>query len=343
MSIVSHSLDVFSKGVWPEIHQIDDPELKELADSLPSIALRSKAPATVKKYAGGFSRWKKWAKSKPGIEAFPAKPFQFALYLAFLVQSAKTSAPIEEAINSLSWVHQLAVVEDPTDHPLVKQVLAGAKRILAHKTAKKEPITPEILHRMFDKFVTPAAQLPIIRTMTICLLGYAGFFRFGELASLRECDVSFYDEHAEVFVESSKTDQFREGAWVPIARTNSNICPVTMLERYFCLANIQGNADKLLFRGLTSTKQGYRLRPSGGISYTRVRELVLEKLQEIGLEPKLFGLHSLRSGGASAAANAGIPDRWFKRHGRWLSENAKDGYIKDKLEDRLCVTRNLGL
>ena len=116
-----------------------------------------------------------------------------------------------------------------------------------------------------------------------------------------------------------------------------------MLERYFRLGDIKGDADKLLFRGLTPTKHGYRLRPSGGISYTRVRELVLEKLQEIGLDPKMFGLHSLRAGGASNAANAGIPDRWFKRHSRWLSENAKDGYIKDKLEDRLRVTRNLGL
>ena len=139
----------------------------------------------------------------------------------------------------------------------------------------------------------------------------------------------------EVFIESSKTDQFREGAWVPIARTNSNICPVAMLERYFRLANIQGDADKLFFRGLTSTKQGYRLRPSGGISYTRVRELVLEKIQEIDLDPKLFSLHSLRAGGVSAAANAGIPDHWFKWHGRWLSENAKDGYVKDKLKGRL--------
>ena len=79
---------------------------------------------------------------------------------------------------------------------------------------------------MFAKFVTPAAELPVIHTMTICLLGYAGFFRFSKLAFLRECDVVFYDEHVEFFVESSKTDQFREGAWVPIIRTNWDICPV---------------------------------------------------------------------------------------------------------------------
>ena len=66
--------DVFSKGIWPEVYQIDGPDLKSLAKALPAIALRSKAPATVKKYAGGFSRWKKWAITKPGIDIFLAKP-----------------------------------------------------------------------------------------------------------------------------------------------------------------------------------------------------------------------------------------------------------------------------
>ena len=335
--------DVFNHGIWPELKDIKDPELKDLAESLPALVLRGKAPATVKKYAGAFSRWRRWSASKPTLQAFPAKPFQVALYLSYLTRSAKTSAPVEEAVNSLSWAHQLAVVEDPTDHPLVKQVLAGAKRVLAHKTCKKEPITPEILQKLSDRFVTRDADLSVIRTMTICLLGFAGFFRFSELSSLKESDVTFYATHMEVFVESSKTDQFRERAWVPIARTGSDICPVTMMERYFKLADIRRDPEKFLFRGLSRVSNGYRLRPSGGISYSRVRELLLEKLKAVGLDPKQFGLHSLRSGGASAAANAGVPDRWFKRHGRWQSENAKDGYIKDTLENRLRVSKNLGL
>ena len=51
----------------------------------------------------------------------------------------------------------------------------------------------------------------------------------------------------------------------------------------------------------------------------------------------------MRSGGATAAANANVPDRIFKRHGRWKSENAKDGYVKDSLENRLEVSRKFGL
>ncbi len=48
-------------------------------------------------------------------------------------------------------------------------------------------------------------------------------------------------------------------------------------------------------------------------------------------------------GGATAAENAGVHDRMFTRHGRWVSENAKDGYVKDNLDSRLLVSQSLGI
>ncbi len=53
------------------------------------------------------------------------------------------------------------------------------------------------------------------------------------------------------------------------------------------------------------------------------------KVSDLGLDPAQFGLHSLRAGGATAAANAGIEDGLFKRHGHWRSESDKDWYVKD--------------
>ena len=79
------------------------------------------------------------------------------------------------------------------------------------------------------------------------------------------------------------------------------------------------------------------------ISYTCARENVIEGLENIGPETKLFGLHSLRAGGATAAANLGVNDRLFKKHGRWKSEKVKDGYIHESIEAKLIVTKNLGL
>ena len=51
----------------------------------------------------------------------------------------------------------------------------------------------------------------------------------------------------------------------------------------------------------------------------------------------------LRAEEVMAAANTKVPDRMFKRHGHWKSENAKDGYVKDDVKSRLEVSKSLGL
>ena len=55
----------------------------------------------------------------------------------------------------------------------------------------------------------------------------------------------------------------------------------------------------------------YTLKGNNPISYTRAREIILDALESIGLDKSKFGLHTLRSGGAAAAASAGISDRLF--------------------------------
>ena len=52
------------------------------------------------------------------------------------------------------------------------------------------------------------------------------------------------------------------------------------------------------------------------MTYSRVREVVREAMHRLGEKPDDYGLHSFRAGGATAAANAGVEDRLFKRHGR---------------------------
>ena len=61
---------------------------------------------------------------------------------------------------------------------------------------------------------------------------------------------------------------------------------------------------------------------SESLSYSRLKELELEAFKDIVPDISVIGTYSLRSGGATAAANAGVPDRLFKPHGRWASESA---------------------
>ena len=115
-----------------------------------------------------------------------------------------------------------------------------------------------------------------------------------------------------------------------VARTGSPTCPVAIVERYFAHAGLSSNSNLRLYCGIVHAKSGDQLRATGSLSYTRMRELILEDISQLDFNPK-FGLHSHRAGGATAAANAGVANHPFKRHGHWWSESAKNGYVKDSV------------
>ena len=73
-----------------------------------------------------------------------------------------------------------------------------------------------------------------------------------------------------------------------------------------------------------------------------IRDVSVMSLSQV--DTKLYGLHSLRIGGASAAANNDLQDRVIKKHGRqWKSEKAKDTYSREDIQHQLLVTLNIGI
>ena len=141
----------------------------------------------------------------------------------------------------------------------------------------------------------------------------------------------------------SKTDIYREGSYVYISE--SKYCPVGVLRRYLDLSGIDVCSTLPLFRPLVfhRSSSSYTLR-DGKISYSTCREILRDSLSQLGYNPNDYGLHSLRSGGATSAVHYSghsILERLLKIHGRWKS--AKDMYVQESLENRLQVTKYLGL
>ena len=125
--------------------------------------------------------------------------------------------------------------------------------------------------------------------------------------------------------------------------TYNKTCPVAMLESYLSETGTLLSNERWLFRPICKSSKSEKLRESGCISYSCLKYLFNKKLKDLGYNPDEFGLHSLQAGEANAAANSGVPDCLFKRHGRWKSEGAKDSYVEDSMEHRLEVTKNIGL
>ena len=333
---------MLSAGVWESLNDLQDPELKRLASYLSDTVLHSRASSTVTKYLHAFRRWKEWAEPRCEVAVFPVEVVHFALYLQHLGEVTQSKSAVEEAVNAIGWVHQLSGHPPIASSPFIRATLSGLQRRLAKPKVKKQPVSAAMLAALAES-LGDSPSLADIRLVASSLLSFAAFLRYDELAKLRCCDLQFTERCMTVRIVSSKTDQYHQGDSVVVARTGSATCPVAMMERYMSMAELLPSSKLRLFHGIIHTKSGQRLRASGTLSYTRMRELFLTKLSRLGFDPRQFGLHSLRAGGASAAANAGVPDRLFKRHGRWRSETAKDGYIKDSMPALLSVSESLEL
>ena len=131
------------------------------------------------------------------------------------------------------------------------------------------------------------------------------------------------------FALRAKNDIYRESNYVYVKRLGNNYCPVALLERY---TNRDTNlsSSTALFRPVRLFKSTSEYKLYGGkLSYTRCREIIKDCLKELGLDHKMYGLHSLRSGGATSAVsnNPNLSERLLKLHGRWKSDTAKDMYV----------------
>ena len=108
------------------------------------------------------------------------------------------------------------------------------------------------------------------------------------------------------------------------------------MKTYLRKLDIDPHSNEFIFRSLVKTKSSYKLtKKNKPISYTTFRDQLPKSLQKVVPDPSVYGTHSFRSGEASRAANSGVNDRLFQKHGRWKSVAAKNGYITDDISSRL--------
>jgi hypothetical protein len=196
---------------------------------------------------------------------------------------------------------------------------AVKKQAPISKKRKKLPITGALLRDMFAIMDTDD---PATAALAAALsVGVHGLFRSGELtlkangaAPPQRKDASF-DLDADgavcavsIHLHASKTDPFRGGVDIRVVATGAHTCPVKALRRACDLA-----ADKRPTAPLFQTKEGNALK------YTRLVKDIKSLARRIGLDPAGFAAHSLRIGGATTLALAGVPAYEIQALGRWAS------------------------
>ncbi|XP_053378570.1 uncharacterized protein LOC123554439 [Mercenaria mercenaria] len=294
-------------STWRELvavyraHKDEIEELPEVlagkVDLLPELLQKSRAENTCQKYKNSFDRWRKWAYCN-GLgrgDILPAKPLSVSLYLCSIIQSANGSSSVIAAFYGIKWFHDLYDLKSPTESKLVQNVLEAGKRILAKPVIKKEPITISILFDL-HKRLYEENNAKNQRIICACLIAFAGFLRSSELLNILVSDIVFDKEYMGIFMETSKTDKYRDGAWIVISRTGTALCPVVNVEKLIQWACLKGT--DYLFCNLSKVKGGYISRECNKkMSYSNLRDQFKLALTPHVSNIKKYCLHSLRSGG----------------------------------------------
>lgn len=247
----------------------------------------------------------------------PASPEVLARYIA---ERAELLSPhtLTRRVVGISRAHTSKGLPDPSKSDLVRTLLRGIRRTNASPQRRVSPIVRS------DLFTILAHMKGVkgIRDRSLVLLGFAAALRRSELVALDVDDLEFVKEGFIVHLRRSKTDQEAEGRKIAVPYGRSIACPVKATEQWLQHAQI---SDGAVFRSVCK---------SGKVKTDRLTAqsvaLALKQYAQLaGLDPTKIAGHSLRSGLATSAAQAGVPAHKIQQQTGHSSLEMLTRYIRD--------------
>ena len=316
-----------------------DTDLQKWIDQVPNLIGASRAERTKDKYQRAWKKWEAFCQQHR-IRSRPADPFNIAVYFNYLLSARGTRGAITDAMYGIRWGHISAGLHTPTDHPFTKLAYDGAIRSSNYTgTKKKEPFTATMLRALVD--ADRFTDYMYFRFVIICSLGFTSFMRLDEILHVKIEHIQFHQDHLTINLPKSKTDQTREGNIIYLAELGTKYCPVINTAIYIHTLKLK-EGDYLICK-LAKSKAGHNPIGKHQMSGSHMRKVFQQHISTYLPHTTNITPHSLRAGGASAAAENGVPDRQISKHGRWKSENARNGYILDTVQNRLEISKKLGL
>jgi len=298
-------------------------DIKALQEETLINLKNSKAKNTIRAYKSDFKDFGLFC-TQNGFKSLPSEPKIISLYLTQLSTKDVKISTIKRRLVSIGVIHKLKGYYLDTKHPLILENLMGIKRRKGSIQNGKKPLLINNLKRLINAIDhQKKEQIKIFRDRTIILIGFSGGFRRNEIVSLDYDDLDFVEEGLKINVKRSKTDQFGEGSIKGLPYfDNSQYCPVLSIKKWIEISKINSGA---LFRRFT---KGSNLSEKRLTDQT-VALLIKEYLDLAGINSKNYSGHSLRSGFATTAAEAGAEERTIMAMTGHKSTEMVRRYIKD--------------
>ena len=298
-------------------------DIKKLQEETLKNLRSSKAYNTVRAYRSDFEDFGLFC-VKNGFNNLPSEPKIVSLYLTHLSSKEAKISTIKRRLVSIGVIHKMKGHYLDTKHPIIIENLMGIKRRRGTLQKGKKPILFNDLKSIIDVInKEKEPDIKKLRNKAILLIGFSGGFRRNELVSLDIDDIEFVFEGLKITLKRSKTDQFGEGMIKGIPHfENSLYCPVTSLKRWMNTAKIKKGPIFIRF-SKGSNLTNHRLTDQS------VALIIKEYLLKAGIDNKNYSGHSLRSGFATSAAEAGAEERSIMAMTGHKSTEMVRRYIKE--------------
>ena len=298
-------------------------DIKALQEETLIDLKNSKANNTVRAYKSDFNDFELFC-AQNGFNSLPSEPKIVSLYLTQLSTKNVKLSTIKRRLVSIGLIHKLKGHYLDTKHPLIVENLMGIKRRKGSIQNGKKPLLINNLKKIINVIDEQKKEkIKILRDRTIILIGFSGGFRRNEIVSLDFDDLDFVEEGLKINIKRSKTDQFGAGSTKGLPYfENSQYCPVVSIQKWIEISKINSGA---LFRRFT---KGSNLSEKRLTDQT-VALLIKEYLGLAGIDNKNYSGHSLRSGFATSAAEAGAEERTIMAMTGHKSTEMVRRYIKN--------------
>lgn len=310
--------------------------LELVADEARGYAQATRSARTRESYAREWRVFEEWCNAA-GLHALPCEPTTLGLFITDRARTIKP-ATIAVAIAAVAAVHRAALIPEeqlPHVDPRFAAIWRGLRRTKGTQPRRVAALAVDELALMSASL--DEQRLIGVRDRALLMFGFAGALRRSELSALDVEHITFTSAGIVMHVAGSKTDQERVGVDVGIGfGSNPLTCPVRTLRAWL---EASGIIDGPLFRALDrhgNLKQ--RLNSED------VARIVKRTAAAVGLDPKNYAGHSLRSGLATAAAKAAKSDRSIMAQGKWTGRSMVDRYVRSAtLLDEQNASVGIGL
>ena len=271
------------------------------------------APNTLRAYRADMEEFIRYC-TQHGLAALPADPSSVAGFLMDAAMASIKSSTIRRKESSISAIHRLSYMPDPTKHPEVRIAIRKIQRKIGTQFGQAYPIDEALLKRLLEAC---GNDLRGLRNQMLLGLAYESLRRRSELVALRIEDLEPNpDGSAVILLRRGKTDQTGNGTWIALSKNTHRL-----IKRWISAAELtEGPLLRSVYRGTIGKS----------LNAGQINRILKRLARDAGLQESIVNRisgHSTRVGRAQDLLKIGASLPQMMHAGGWSKPDTVMRYV----------------